>query len=55
MIDSYAVAVVKDDIIIGHLPRELSQVYSLFLPRGTINCTVVGTRRYSRDLPQGEL
>ena len=54
--DRYAVAVVKDGQIIGHLPRKLSKICSLFLRRGgTIVCTVIGHRRYSSDLPQGGL
>ena len=32
--DRYAVAVIKDDIIVGHLPRKFSHVYSLFICRG---------------------
>lgn len=54
--DRYAVAVKKDGTIIGHLPRKISRVCSLFLRRGgVIRCTVSGTRRYSMDLPQGGL
>ena len=54
--DRYAVAVVKDDVIIGHLPRVLSQLCSLFIARGgTISCIVNGARRYSEDLAQGGL
>ena len=54
--DRYAIAVKKDEIIIGHLPRRISRVCSLFLRRGgTIVCRVTGRRRYSRDLPQGGL
>jgi len=54
--DRYAVVVIKDDIIIGHLPRNISRVCSLFLRRGgSIICTVTGSRRYSADLPQGGL
>ena len=54
--DRYAVAVLKDGNVIGHLPRKVSQVCSLFLRRGgTISCEVTGTRRYSADLPQGGL
>ena len=56
MKDRYAVAVIKDGVIIGHLPRKVSRVCSLFLRRGgSIQCTVVGRRRYSSDLPQGGL
>ena len=47
MKDRYAVAVIKDGVIIGHLPRKVSRVCSLFLRRGgSIQCTVVGRRRY---------
>ena len=34
--DRYAVAVKKDGTIIGHLPRKVSRVCSLFLRRGGI-------------------
>ena len=54
--DRYAVAVKKDGTIVGHLPRNLSRVCSLFIRRGgMIQCTVTGRRRYSADLPQGGL
>lgn len=54
--DRYAVAVEKDDIIIGHLPRKVSRVCSIFMRRGgSIVCVVSGGRRYSGDLPQGGL
>ena len=54
--DTYAVAVVRDDITVGHLPRKISRVSALFIRRGgTIRCRVTGRRRYSSDLPQGGL
>ena len=54
--DRYAVTVVKDGVIVGHLPKRISRVCSLFLlRRGSILCTVVGGRRYSSDLVQGGL
>ena len=54
--DRYAVAVVKEETVVGHLPKRISRVCSLFLLRGgTILCTVVGGRRYSADLAQGGL
>ena len=54
--DRYAVAVKKDGTVIGHLPRNLSRVCSLFIRRGgTIECTVTGTKRYSADLSRGGL
>ena len=56
VMDGYAVAVKKDDTVIGHLPKKVSRICSLFLRRGgTIQCIVTGTRRYSEDLPQGGL
>lgn len=54
--DRYAVAVVKDGVIIGHLPRTISRPCSLFLRReNSIMCRVIGHRRYSAYLPQGGL
>lgn len=54
--DRYAVAVLKEEMIIGHLPRKMSKVCSLFLRRGgSIRCKVTSGRRYSSDLPQGGL
>ena len=54
--DRYAVAVIKDDVIIGQLPRSISRVCSLFLRRGgSIICAVNESRRYSSDLAQGGL
>ena len=54
--DRYAVAVKKDETVIGHLPQKVSRVCSLFLRRGgTVYCRVSGSRRYSSDLPQGGL
>ena len=48
--------VVRGGVIIGHLLRKISRVCSIFLRRGgTIRCVVVGTKRYSQDLPQGGL
>ena len=45
--DRYAVAVMKNGTVVGHLPRKESRVCSLFMRRGgNINCTVVGKRRY---------
>ena len=54
--DRYAVAVKRGGIIVGHLPRKISRLCSLFLRRGgVILCTVTGGRRYSEDLAQGGL
>ena len=52
--DRYAVAVTKDGVTVGHLPRRISTLASLFIRRGgIIRCSVTGNRRYSRDLAQG--
>ena len=49
--DRYAVAVLKDDVVLSHLPRQLSWILSLLLLKnGTIDCVVIGERRYSSDL-----
>ena len=43
--DRYAVAIAKDDIIVGHLPRAQSKIYSLLLFRNdTIDYIVIGSR-----------
>ena len=49
----YTVAVMERDVIVVHVPWEISTVCSLFLGRhGSILCEV---RHYSTDLPQGGL
>ena len=54
--NAFAVAIEKDGIVIGHLPRKVSRVSALFLKRGgTINCTETRRQRHSADLPQGGL
>ena len=52
--DRYTVAIKKDGVIIGHLPRKISR--SLFLRReSSISCRVAGPTRYLAGLPQGGL
>ena len=58
--DTHAVAVKKvidgNLTVVGHIPRRISSICSIFMRRGgTINCTVDGSRRYSSDIPQGGL
>ena len=54
--DPMAVAVKKGGDVVGHVPRKLSAVCSIFLQRGgTISCRVAGHRLYSSDLEQGVL
>ena len=41
--DPYAVAVVHENVIVGHLPRKISQISALFLKRqGKISCKILG-------------
>ncbi len=52
--DPYAVAVFKSGFAVGHVPRKISALCSLFIRRGgIISCQVNGSRRHSWDLPQG--
>ena len=46
--DPFAVAVLKNENIVGHVPRKISTVCSLFLcQEGSIGCLITGSRRYS--------
>ena len=54
--DTFAVAIKKDGEVVGHCPRKISALCSIFIRRGgKIACQVTGRRRYSSDLPQGGL
>ena len=58
--DPMAVAILKEidgaTVTVGHVPRRISALCSVFIRRGgTIRCIVNGDRRYSADLPQGGL
>ena len=45
-----------DGRVVGHMPRNISPVCSIFIRRGgSITCTVSDRRRYSADLEQGGL
>ncbi len=47
--DLFAVAVLKDEAIVGHVPRKISSICSLFVLRnGSVSCRVTGSRRYSK-------
>jgi len=47
-VDRYAIAVLKVDITVEHIPKKLSRICSLFLAKGgNIACTPIGGRRYS--------
>jgi len=54
--DPSAVAIRKDNSVVGHVPRAISTVCSSFICcEGLILCRVSGSRRYSADLLQGVL
>ena len=55
VVDRYAVSVIRSEVVVGHLPKKISKLCSLFLRRGgSISCEVTGRRR-STDLIQGGL
>ena len=42
--------------MVGHVPRTISSVCSIFIRRGgNIVCRITGSREYSSDLEQGGL
>ena len=46
----------KDETVVGHIPKKIPSICSLYLRRGgSIICRVTGSRRYSEDLIQGRL
>ena len=54
--DNYAVAVKKNTTIVGHLPRKISKMSSLFLRKGgEIVCVLSGRHRHYCDLKQAGL
>ena len=54
--DPFAVFIISDSEIVGHVPQKISATCALFLQhQGSIQCEVTGDRRHSSDLPQGDL
>ncbi len=52
--DPYAVAVQNNGLTVGHIPRTISCLCSIFVWRGgSIVGTITGKRKHSCDLPQG--
>ena len=49
--DPFVIGEVKNDIIVGQVPRRFSVVFSCFFKV----CSITGSRIYSRDLHQGGL
>ena len=51
--DRYTVAVVKDEVVMRHVPKKISKLCSVFSRRGGSSiCTVTGTREYSLIFPR---
>ena len=54
--DTFAVAVIKGGDTVGHVPRRISSICSIFLRNGgAISCEIIDSRHFSQDLPQGGL
>ena len=54
--DMHAVTVKKGELTVGHVPRFISLICSIFIQRGgVIKCRITGERQHSADLPQGGL
>ena len=54
--DRYAIAVVDDGVVVGHLPKKISLVCALCIKCGrTIMCKVTDRRKYSADFFRGGL
>ena len=54
--DLYTIALQKDSVTVGHVPRVISCVCTLLLRHGgIIKSTVTGLRRHSDDIPEGGL
>lgn len=44
--DQYAVAVLQSGTVVGHVPRELAQIFYFFLQHGgIIDCSITGHRK----------
>ena len=49
--DVHAVAIMKEDGVVGHVPKELSRIFWHFIWHGgTITCEVTGHRKFGRGL-----
>ena len=51
-----AIAIISNNQTVGHVPKFLSKLTFFFLKHGaTLTVKVTGERRYSFDLPQGDM
>ena len=55
LVDPFAVASLKNGDVVGHIPWKISSVCCTFLRNRTITRRVIGSPRYSANLPQGGL
>ena len=47
--DSFTVAVIKDHMVIGHLPRKFSAIFWSFLQSGSISCIITGSHAIKKN------
>ncbi len=51
MIPIYAAGVLKDGMTVGHVPREVSRIFTFFMRHGgTITCEITGHRKFGNGL-----
>ena len=49
--DAHAVAIHKDGVVVGHVPREYCRAVSFFIAHGgEVTCEVIGHRQYGKGL-----
>ena len=49
--DTFAIALLKDNSVVGHMPKELSHIARHFLSHeGVITCTITGHRKFGKGL-----
>lgn len=49
--DRYAIAVMKEDSIVGHVPQSLSKIFHFFIRHdGIITCEITGQRKKGHGL-----
>ena len=53
--DKFAVSVLDGNIIVGHLPKEISRVCAYFIKRGTIQCEVTDSKHRRSEIAKGGL
>ena len=56
-VDKFAVAVMNNGAVVGHIPKKISQPISRFLEtkESSVVCEVTGGQQFTRDHPRGGL